>query len=131
MMRIRKNCQPILNVPSLIPRLPPSQSRSYKANDLRLGGVERVSLLKELTDRVIKKQECWSYQIQSLAYMIGMEGNYGRTSPVEATYLLKACQMDIVDIFPSEQSILTEIVWDSLRSAQMIGKNDLFKRKRS
>jgi len=51
--------------------------------------------------------------------MISLEGLHGRTTPEEATNLMRACQRDIVDLFPSEQKILTEIVWDSVKSADM------------
>jgi len=104
-----------------VPRFPPSQTRAYKQNELVLDGVERMAAFKDLTNRVNAKQECWSWQIQSLVYMINIEGNCGRTTPLEATNLMKACQADIIDLFPSDQKILTEIAWDSVKSANMEG----------
>eukprot|EP00092_Neocalanus_flemingeri_P023937 GFUD01025966.1.p1 GENE.GFUD01025966.1~~GFUD01025966.1.p1 ORF type:complete len:655 (+),score=156.27 GFUD01025966.1:55-2019(+) len=101
------------------PRFSPVQMRTYKTKELVIDGVERMAAFRDLTSRVNSKQECWAWQIQSLVFMISMEGNNGRTTPVEATNLMKACQADIVDLFPSEQKILTEIAWDSVKSAQM------------
>ena len=105
-----------------MPRFSPCHIRSYKATDLALDGVDRMAAFRDLSSRVNSKQECWAWQIQSLAFMISMEGNYGRTTPTEATNLMKACQADIIDLFPSEQKILTEIAWDSVKAAQMKGK---------
>ena len=104
-----------------VPRIPPRLVRSYRFKDLTLDGPDRLKAFKDLTKRVNNKQECWAYQIQSLAFMISLEGNYGRTTPVEANNLMKACQLDIVDLFPADQKILTEIAWDAVKSAQMRG----------
>ena len=105
-----------------IPRFSPNQSRTYHQPNLALDGPDRLAALRDLTNRVFNKQECWAWQIQRMAFMISLEGNYGRTTPEEATNLMRACQRDIVDLFPSEQKILTEIAWDSVKSAQMTGE---------
>eukprot|EP00090_Calanus_glacialis_P017766 TRINITY_DN27579_c0_g1_i1.p1 TRINITY_DN27579_c0_g1~~TRINITY_DN27579_c0_g1_i1.p1 ORF type:complete len:663 (+),score=180.86 TRINITY_DN27579_c0_g1_i1:52-2040(+) len=102
-----------------IPRFSPNQSRTYHQPNLALDGPDRLAAFRDLTNRVFNKQECWAWQIQRMAFMISLEGNYGRTTPEEATNLMRACQRDIVDLFPSEQKILTEIAWDSVKSAQM------------
>jgi len=95
------------------------QFRRYETRDLALDGPARMAAFRDLTNRVNSQRECWAWQIQSLVFMISMEGNYGRTSLEEATYLLRACQADILDLFPSEQKILTELAWDSVKSAHM------------
>ena len=77
---------------------------------------EAVKASKELARRVQEKQECWAWQLQNLAYQI----KHFRSTPAEARILLEACQMDIVDLYPSEQRLLTEIVWDAVKEAKMM-----------
>jgi len=93
--------------------------RQYDIKDLALDGPTRTAAFRDLTDRVNNKRECWAWQIQNMVFMISMEGNYGRTTLEEAIYLLRACQSDILDLFPAEQKILTELAWDSVKSAQI------------
>ena len=95
--------------------------RQYDIKDLALDGPARTAAFRDLTDRVNNKRECWAWQIQNMVFMISMEGNYGRTTLEEAIYLLRACQSDILDLFPAEQKILTELAWDSVKSAQIKG----------
>ena len=112
--------QPVLRIPRISVK-DVHQIRRYETRDLTLDGPARMAAFRDLTNRVNNQRECWAWQIQSLVFMISMEGNYGRTSLEEATYLLRACQADILDLFPSEQKILTELAWDSVKSAHMKG----------
>jgi len=110
--------QPVLRIPRISVN-DVQQFRRYETRDMVLDGPARMAAFRDLTNRVNNQRECWAWQIQSLVFMISMEGNYGRTSLEEATYLMRACQADILDLFPSEQKILTELAWDSVKSAHM------------
>ena len=112
--------QPVLRIPRISVN-DVQQFRRYETRDMVLDGPARMAAFRDLTNRVNNQRECWAWQIQSLVFMISMEGNYGRTSLEEATYLMRACQADILDLFPSEQKILTELAWDSVKSAHMKG----------
>ena len=63
-------------------------------------------------------QDCWAWQIQSLAHIIS--NNISNTNS-DAAVLMKACRRDIVDLFPSEQKLLTEIAWDCVTTCDVSG----------
>ena len=71
---------------------------------------------RELTRRVSKGEDCWAWQVQSLAHNIT---NSVSNTNNEAAILMRACQRDIVDLCPSEQKLLTEIAWDCVTSCDV------------
>lgn len=75
--------------------------------------------------------ECWAWQIQSAALSLrgGAEvGDRGWVSATGASDLMRACQADIVDLFPGDQRLLTEIAWDCVQEAEVAGglNNDIY-----
>ena len=76
-------------------------------------------ICREITQRVDKGRECWAWQIQNVAFLI--RNNQAATKD-EVNNLLRACQMDIVDLFPADQKLLTEIVWDYVKQANINGE---------
>jgi len=76
----------------------------------------RLKAFREITQRVDKGRECWAWQIQNVAFLI--RNNQAATNH-EVNNLLRACQMDIVDLFPADQKLLTEIVWDYVKQANI------------
>ena len=76
-------------------------------------------IFREITQRVDKGRECWAWQIQNVAFLI--RNNQTATND-EVNNLLRACQMDIVDLFPADQKLLTEIVWDYVKQANINGE---------
>ena len=76
-------------------------------------------ICREITQRVDKGRECWAWQIQNVAFLI--RNNQAATNH-EVNNLLRACQMDIVDLFPADQKLLTEIVWDYVKQANINGE---------
>ena len=62
------------------------------------------------------EQDSWAWQIQSLAYMINSSST---TTNNEATVLMKSCQRDILDLFPADQKLLTEIARDCVSDCKM------------
>ena len=71
---------------------------------------------RDLSRRVSNGQDCWAWQIQSLAYMINSSSS---STNNEATVLMKSCQRDILDLFPSDQKLLTEIAKDCVSDCKM------------
>ena len=84
--------------------------------------------------------ECWAWQIQSAALSIRGSGDtkdMGRDKATDdkgwvtaagASNLMRACQTDILDLFPRDQGLLTEIAWDCVMGAEVAGglNNDVY-----
>ena len=75
-----------------------------------------ICFSRDLSRRVSSGQDSWAWQVQSLAYMINTSTS---TTNNEATVLMKACQRDILDLFPADQKLLTEIAKDCVSDCQM------------
>ena len=75
-----------------------------------------IYISRDLSRRVSNGQDCWAWQIQSLAYMINTSST---TTNNEATVLMKSCQRDILDLFPADQKLLTEIAKDCVSDCKM------------
>ena len=90
-----------------------------------------TSVIRDLSHRVNSGWECWAWQIQSAALSLrgGAEvGDRGWVSATGASDLMRACQTDIVDLFPGDQRLLTEIAWDCVQEAEVAGglNNDIY-----
>jgi len=81
----------------------------------------RLKAFREISQRVDNGRECWAWQIQNVAFLIRNNEASGAASATthEVNSLLRACQMDIVDLFPADQKLLTEIVWDYIKQANI------------
>jgi len=81
----------------------------------------RLKAFREISQRVDNGRECWAWQIQNVAFLIRNNEANGAASATthEVNSLLRACQMDIVDLFPADQKLLTEIVWDYIKQANI------------
>ena len=76
-------------------------------------------------------RECWAWQIQSAALGLrsGTEAEVrGWVTASGARDLMRACQTDIVDLYPGDQRLLTEIAWDCIQEAEVAGglNNDIY-----
>ena len=86
-------------------------------------------LFRDIYHRVNVGLDCWAWQIQSAAYLINnnSSNSTATTTNNEAVNILRACQADIVDLFPADQKLLTEMVWDCVKSANITGNHNAMK----
>ena len=83
-----------------------------------------TSVIRDLSHRVNSGRECWAWQIQSAAFSLrgGAEAeDRGWVTATGARDLMRACQTDIVDLYPGDQRLLTEIAWDCVQEAEVAG----------
>ena len=84
---------------------------------------------RDISNRVTNGRNCWAWQIQTLAFMLHSDQARGQAegrtkasaTNSEAMTLMGACQMDILDLFPTDQKLLTEIAWDCIQKSDIAG----------
>ena len=85
----------------------------------------KMICFRDISNRVTNGRNCWAWQIQTLAFMLHSDQAGGRNKASatnsEAMILMGACQMDILDLFPADQKLLTEIAWDCVQKSDIAG----------
>ena len=106
-------------------RIPIRLIRSFQEDAVTTARAERLKAFRDLAQRVNNGRDCWAWQIQSAAIQIRHDQDDGCASSstnTEAVHLMKACASDIVDLFPSDQKLLTEIAWECIKGTTIKGK---------
>ena len=74
-------------------------------------GNVRQRVTRTMMAKVQAKEENWAYNIHNLIFMIKSDG---LVTSDEAQVLMQACQRDILELMPTDQSTLTELAWETL-----------------
>merc|ERR1719228_144759 len=74
-------------------------------------GNVRRRVTRTMMAKVQAKEENWAYNIHNLIFMIR---NDGLVTSDEAQVLMQACQRDILELMPTNQSTLTELAWETV-----------------
>ena len=107
-------------------RLPIRLIRSFQEDAVTTARAERLKAFRDLAHRVNNGRDCWAWQIQSAAIQMRHDqddtGCVSSSTNNEAVHLMKACASDIVDLFPSDQKLLTEIAWECIKGTTITGQ---------
>ena len=105
-------------------RIPIRLIRTLQDDAVTSARAEGLKAFRDLAHRVNNERDCWAWQIQAAAMQMRQaqdDHSVSTTTNTEAVHLMKACASDIVDLFPSDQKLLTEIAWECVKGANIRG----------
>lgn len=74
----------------------------------KYAGVDRKLAEHHVYENLRLGQQCWAFEIENLINVVEQD----KIADVsQVTSLMRACNMDIVDLFPKEQKLLTKRAW--------------------
>ena len=105
-------------------RIPIRLIRTLQDDAVTSARAEGLKAFRDLAHRVNNERDCWAWQIQAAAMQMRQaqdDQSVSTTTNTEAVHLMKACASDIVDLFPSDQKLLTEIAWECVKGTNIRG----------